>query len=349
MSDAPLSRLTPLLRDEPGVQAMLGRDGAVVAVLEPARAIAIAGFAHLSERRPIVIATPTGTAAEKLAADLALYLGREEVESFPAWETLPFERVSPSVETMGRRLQVLWRLRDPARAPKIVVASIRSLLQRLGPHVDDLEPVVVKTGQQLDSATLAARLVAMGYRREELVEHRGEVAVRGSIVDVFPSTADVPVRIDMWGDEVDRLTEFSVTDQRSTDPIEEIVVFACRELLATDEVRARARSLVGEEPWGREHWDRLADGLVFDGMESWLPWVTASERLVTDLLPRTRTVILVEPPAYARPRAGNPGRGGRPSVSACRAHGGPRGTSRSLDFTCRSIDCCRPPPRRRSP
>ena len=67
---------------------------------------------------------------------------------------------------------------------------------------------------------LVGRLVDAGYRREDQVEHRGEVAVRGSIVDVFPSTADGPVRIDLWGDEVDRLTEFSVADQRSTDDVD---------------------------------------------------------------------------------------------------------------------------------
>ena len=86
-----------------------------------------------------------------------------------------------------------------------------------------------------------ADLVGAGYRREELVEHRGEVAVRGSIVDVFPSTADVPVRIDLWGDEVDRLTEFSVTDQRSTVDIAEVEIFPCRELLPTDEVPGAGR------------------------------------------------------------------------------------------------------------
>ena len=76
-----------------------------------------------------------------------------------------------------------------------------------------------------------ARLVGMGYRREYQVEHRGELAVRGSIVDVFASTADVPVRIDLWGDEVDRLTEFSVGDQRSTDDVPSVELFGCRELL----------------------------------------------------------------------------------------------------------------------
>ena len=167
-----------------------------------------------------MLAVPTSTEAERLAHDLAAFLGDDRVELFPAWETLPFERVSPGVETMGRRLRVLWRLRDPERAPDVVVASVRALVQRLGPHVDDVEPVAIRPGQQVDRDDLVGDLVAAGYRREEMVEHRGEVAVRGSIVDVFPSTADRPVRIDLWGDEVDRLTEFSVTDQRSTDDLD---------------------------------------------------------------------------------------------------------------------------------
>ncbi|MEP6661857.1 MAG: transcription-repair coupling factor [Acidimicrobiales bacterium] len=299
-----LAALAPLLRDEPGLRDVLGRDGAVLAVADPARAIAFAGLTQLSARRPIIIATPTGTAAERLAADMRLYLGDEHVELFPAWETLPFERVSPSVETMGRRLRVLWRLQNEARWPKVVVASVRALLQRLGPHVEEAEPVVVHPGDQLDSTALVARLVAMGYRREELVEHRGELAVRGSIVDVFPSIGDVPVRIDLWGDEIDRLTEFSVSDQRSTDAIDAAIIFPARELLATDDVRARAHELVAAEPWGRAHWDRLSEGLTFDGMESWLPWVTPDERLLIDLVGPDALVVLVEP-RRMRDRAGD--------------------------------------------
>ena len=209
-SDASLASLPSLLRDEPALELVGGRAHAVLAVPEAARAIAVAGLARRSAadgRHPILVATPTGTAAERLAADLAVFLGADDVELFPAWETLPFERVSPSVETMGRRLRVLWRLRDPERAPLVIVASVRALLQRLGPHVEDVEPVIVRPGGQLDPDALLARLVALGYRREELVEHRGEVARRGSIIDVYPSTGDAPVRIDLWGDEVDRLTD----------------------------------------------------------------------------------------------------------------------------------------------
>ncbi|MDQ6614597.1 MAG: transcription-repair coupling factor [Actinomycetota bacterium] len=171
---------------------------------------------------------------------------------------------------------------------------MRALLQRLGPHVEDLEPIIVRPGDQLDQAQLIARLAAAGYRREYQVEHRGEFAVRGSIVDVYPSTGDTPIRIDLWGDEVDRLTEFSVADQRSTGDLAHTEIFGCRELLPTPEVRARAARLVGEQPWGRDRWERLAEGLIFDGMESWLPWLTEGEHVLFDLVGRDAQILLVE-------------------------------------------------------
>ncbi|MGH9085958.1 MAG: transcription-repair coupling factor [Acidimicrobiales bacterium] len=290
-----LRDVPPLLREEPAFASVLGRSSAVLAVPEPARALVVAGLATASSRRPIVAAVPTTGDADRLAADLRTYLGADAVDTFPAWETLPFERVSPSVETMGRRLRTMWRLRDPDRAPRVLVAPVRALVQRLGPHVEDVEPVVVRPGERRDRDELLSALVRAGYRREEVVEHRGHVAVRGSIVDVFPSTADRPVRIDLWGDEVDRLTEFSVADQRSTEALEHVELFGCRELLPTDEVRARADKLVALEPWGREQWERLAQGLTFDGMESWLPWLTEGEHVLFDLVHRDALVLLVEP------------------------------------------------------
>ena len=301
-----LSPLPGLLHDEPALTQVLGRSNAVLAVPDPARAIIVAAISRLSSRMPLVVAVPTSGDAERLAHDLGAFLGDDEVELFPAWETLPFERVSPGVEVMGRRLRVIWHLRHGGRigaeegqrgrgAPKVVVAPVRALVQRLGPHVEDVEPIIVGHGDQLDPAQLVADLIAGGYRREELVEHRGEVAVRGSIVDVFPSTADVPIRIDLWGDEVDRLTQFSVTDQRSTIDLSEVEIFPCRELLPTDEVRERAEALMATQPWGREQWERLSGGLTFDGMESWLPWLTEGEHTLFDLLDDSAQVLLVDP------------------------------------------------------
>ncbi len=294
-SAAPLRSLADALADTPAISDVLRGRASVLAVPEPARALAIAALAIVGERRPVLAAVATTAEAERLADDLALLLGDDEVELFPAWETLPFERVSPAIETMGRRLHVLWRLTDPSRRPAVVVTPLRALIQRLGPHVEDVAPLEVRRGDVVDLDELVRSLVGIGYRREDLVEHRGEVAVRGSIVDVFPSTADGPVRIDLWGDEVDRLTSFSVADQRSTGDLEEVRLLPCREVLPTAEVRARAEGLVAQQPWGREQWERLADGQTFDGMESWLPWVAGEERVLPDLLDADAQIVLVEP------------------------------------------------------
>jgi transcription-repair coupling factor (superfamily II helicase) len=291
-----LTDLPALLRDEPALLGVLGRSAAVLAVPEPARPLTIAGLATVGSRRPILVAVPTTAEAERLVHDLETFLGPDAAELFPAWETLPFERVSPNIETMGRRLRTIWRLRSgAATTPQVVVAPVRALVQRLGPHVDETEPLTVRPGEQRDQAELIAWLGEHGYRREGQVEHRGEFAVRGSIVDVFGSTADVPIRIDLWGDEVDRLTAFSVSDQRSTDDLDCVELFPCRELLPTDDVRERAAALVGAEPWGREQWERLADGQLFDGMESWLPWLTDEHRTIVDLLPPESLALVVEP------------------------------------------------------
>jgi len=280
---------------DPALIEVRGTRTAQLAVPEAAQPIVLASMARSGSRHPLFVVTATTPSAERLVADLGTWLDAEEVAYFPAWETLPFERVSPGTETMGRRLKTLHALRDPDRGPAIVVAPVRALLQRLGPGHDLVEPVEVGVGDVIDIQELVSSLVDIGYRRDEQVEHRGDIAVRGSIVDVFPSTADAPVRIDLWGDEVDRMTEFSVADQRSTVSVSGISIFPTRELLPDADIEARAEELIATEPWGREQWQRLVDGETFDGMESWLPWVTEGETIVTDLLQADAHIVLLEP------------------------------------------------------
>ncbi|MEY2768047.1 MAG: hypothetical protein RI912_1710, partial [Actinomycetota bacterium] len=244
---------------------------------------------------PVVVAVPTGTMAQQLADDLAAFLDPSDIAVFPAWETLPFERVSPDVHTMGERMKVLWRLRTEGKAPRVIVAGTRALLQKLAPGAASVEPITVAKGGRVDADRLCEELVRFGYRRENVVEHRGEFARRGAIIDIFPSTDDEPVRIDLWGDDVDRLTRFAVAEQRSTADIDAALVFPARELIYDDAMRQRARALVAGEPWGREHWERLAEGQVFDGMESWMPWLSAQDDLLTDLVDGDALVVLVEP------------------------------------------------------
>lgn len=289
-----LQELPQLLRREDALAHVIGAPTGVVSVSESARAYFVAGLAKLSSGGPLLVAVPSVADSERIAADLRVYLGEEAVDVFPAWETLPFERVSPAIETMGRRLRVMWRLREQ-ESTCVVVAPVKALAQRLGPHVEEVDPINIRKGDIIDATELVTKLVAAGYRRDYQVESRGDVAVRGSIVDVFPSTGDMPVRIDLWGDEVDRLSEFTLSDQRSTNDIDHVELFPCRELLPTDEVRERAQKLIKQQPWGREQWERLSEGHFFDGMESWLPWLTNQEHVLPDLLPNNSQVLLFEP------------------------------------------------------
>ena len=288
-----LRDLALLASRDPALDAATTTDS-TLACSEIARPLVIAGLAERWSDATIVVATPTGTAAQLIHDDLVHYVGAQHALLYPAWETLPFERVSPSVETMGKRLEVLWRLRTSDQ-PRIVVGSVRALLQKLAPGATTREPIVVRRGTDVNPDHLMERLIADGYRREDLVEHRGEVARRGSIIDVFPSTTDAPVRIDLWGDEVDRLTTFNVNDQRSADDLDEVVIFAAREVELTDAVRERARSLMESDPWGIEQWDRIVEGQQFEGMESWLPWLVEHDELLTDTLSRDTRLVLVEP------------------------------------------------------
>ncbi|HET8931412.1 MAG TPA: transcription-repair coupling factor, partial [Acidimicrobiales bacterium] len=288
------------MREEPALLDVLGRSNAVLAASDAARSLVVANLVERTAHRPVLVVVARTSEAELLARDLTSYLGDDEVELFGAWETLPFERVSPTPETMAGRMKTLWRLRgsaegDPDRVPRVVVAPVRALTQRLAPTSDFADPITVRPGGRCDRDELTTWLAGAGYRREPQVEHPGEFSVRGSIVDVFCPTDVAPVRIDLWGDEVDRLMTFSVADQRSDDKADAATFFACRELIVTPAVSKRAEALVGSQPWGRDQWERLAEGLVFDGMESWLPWLVDSDEVLIDRLGADAQIMLSEP------------------------------------------------------
>ena len=278
--------------------------GSVVAWADNVRPVMLAALSRTRPRDTIVVVTATDAQSRAIADDLHAFVDGEVVH-FPAWETLPFERVSPGVETMGERMRVMARLRDP-QPPVFVVASIRAVLQRLSPAAISFTPFVVRRGDTLDAQQLAETLTQWGYVREHLVEHRGEFANRGGIFDVFDSTADVPVRIELWGDDVERISAFQVNDQRSISDLAEFTIYPARELLIDDRIVQRASDLAQSEPWGREQWERVATRSGFDGMENWLAWLvdepTTLLDVVTELLPERAAVVLCDP-AYARSRA----------------------------------------------
>ncbi|MGY1673601.1 transcription-repair coupling factor, partial [Geodermatophilus sp. SYSU D00710] len=255
---------------------------------------------------PVLLVT-TGERDADLAADLLrCFLPDRRVETFPAWETLPHERLSPRADTVGRRLAVLRDLTNPGEngAIDVLVAPVRSVLQPLAPGLGDLVPVELRAGDTAELDDVARALVDAAYTRVELVEKRGEFALRGGLLDVFPPTEPHPVRVEFWGDEVDELRYFSAADQRSLDERpERLWAPPCRELLLTDEVRARAAELAAEHPGLADVLGKLAEGIAVEGMESLTPVLIEGDlQLLTDLVP-AGTHVLVADPERVRSRA----------------------------------------------
>lgn len=252
----------------------------------------------LADRSTVLAVTSTAREADELAADLGVLLGPEAVAVYPAWETLPHERLSPRSDTVGRRLAVLRRLVHPgpgAPPVRVVVAPVRSVLQPQVKGLADLRPVELVVGQQAPLDDVVRDLAGAAYVRVDLVERRGEFAVRGGIVDVFPPTEAHPVRVDFWGEEVEEIRSFSVADQRTTDPVERLWAPPCRELLLTDEVRQRARTLAAEHPSLADLFGKLAEGHAVEGMESLSPVLTSQMELLVELLPDDAAVVVNDP------------------------------------------------------
>ncbi|GLZ80969.1 transcription-repair-coupling factor [Actinorhabdospora filicis] len=270
-----------------------------------ARPFLVAALAHarLGAGRPVLAVTATSREGEDLTEALRCMLPPDEVAFYPAWETLPHERLSPRSDTVGRRLAVLRRLahpdpRDPARGPvRVVVAPVRSLLQPQLKGLGDLAPVHLTVGGTHDLTQVAQALSEVAYARVDLVEKRGEFAVRGGILDVFPPTEEHPLRVEFWGDEVDSIRYFSVADQRSLDKAEVLWAPPCRELLLTPDVRARAAELAREHPSLAEMLHKLAEGIPVEGMESLAPALLGADKLelLIDCLPPGAIVVPCDP------------------------------------------------------
>ncbi|MQA93415.1 MAG: transcription-repair coupling factor [Streptosporangiales bacterium] len=252
--------------------------------------------------RPVLAVTATGREAEDLVAALGAVLSPESVALFPAWETLPHERLSPRSDTVGQRLAVLRRLAhpdptDPLTAPlRVVVAPVRSVLQPIVAGLGDLRPVRVRAGDDLDPEDLVARLVEAGYGRADLVEHRGDLAVRGGIVDVFPPTEEHPLRLEFWGDTVEDIRYFKVADQRSLEVAEDgLYAPPCRELLLTETVRDRAGKLAEQYPQLADVLGQMAEGVAVEGMEAFAPVLAERMELLFDHLPAGAHMVACDP------------------------------------------------------
>ncbi|MEO9248361.1 transcription-repair coupling factor [Citricoccus nitrophenolicus] len=261
----------------------------------------------LSRPATLLVVTATSRESEDLAADLAAWMDPATVAHFPSWETLPHERLSPRSDTVGTRLAILRRLTHPGEdgLPPLAVltAPVRSVLQPMVAGLGDLEPVRIAVGEDHDFDAVVQSLADAAYSRVDMVSRRGEYAVRGGLLDVFPPTESHPLRIEFFGDEVEQMRYFSVADQRSLEDTSgdgtghPTTLYAppCRELLLTDSVRRRAKGLIPSLPGAVDMLERISEGMAVEGMESLAPILADGMVPLVDQLPAGSLTVLVEP------------------------------------------------------
>ena len=266
-----------------------------------------------ADRPSIVLAlTATGREAEDTVAALRSYLPDAAVAEFPSWETLPHERLSPRSDTVGRRLSVLRRLAHPEHDAgdhlRVIVAPIRAVVQPLVAGLGELVPVRVKVGEEIPFAQLIKSLSEAAYARVDMVTRRGEFAVRGGIIDVFPPTDNHPIRVEFFGDEVDSMRWFSIADQRTlTSKVStgsttekyphpsELYAPPCREILITPTVMGRAAKLKDAMPGAAAMLEKIAGGIAVEGMESLAPALVDGMVPLTSLLPAASITVMLDP------------------------------------------------------
>ena len=243
--------------------------------------------------RPLLIVTSSSRTSEDLVNDLREL--HDCVFEFPAWETLPHERLSPRSDTVARRISTLIELKNKQTQNPIVVTPVRGLIHRIIDSLAETPVREITVGSQCDLKELIDHLGHLAYQRTDLVERRGEFAVRGGIVDVFLPLASQPIRIDFFGDEIEDVSYFDVAGQRTTGAVNESMkILPCRELLLTPSVQVKARALIDEFPQASEILEKISEGITAEGMESFIPLLVQSEQSILDRMPENTEVIFID-------------------------------------------------------
>ncbi len=171
-----------------------------------------------------------------------------------------------------------------------------AVLQPIVGGLGDLVPVRLAVGDDADPEDVIARLIDIGYARVEMVSKRGELAVRGGLLDVFPPTEEHPLRVEFFGDTVEEIRVFKVADQRSAGQAEHgLWAPPCRELLLSPSVRARAKELAAKHPGVSEILGKIADGITVEGMEAFSSVLADRMDLLLDYLPLGGVVLACDP------------------------------------------------------
>ncbi len=306
-----LRGLSQLLAQEPSFQRLMQAAGApvderaqqmTIAAVDGARPLLLANLAQqlasqAGEKASLLVVFATDREAEAAQAGLASLMDPADIAYFPAWETLPHERLSPRSDTVGQRLHLLRQLALGENA-KVILTPVRALLQPFVAGLEKMQPVSLAVGQSLDFEDLIKALSQAAYSRVDLVSKRGEFAVRGGIIDLFSPLADHPVRIDFFGDEIESMRWFSLADQRTLsqlEPAQKLLAPPCRELLITPEVMSRAAKLRQELPGAQAILEKLAGGIYVEGMESLTPLLVDHMTSLIEVVPKSCLPIMIEP------------------------------------------------------
>jgi transcription-repair coupling factor (superfamily II helicase) len=262
----------------------------------------VSAFRQEKKLSPVhLVITATGREAEELALALHELDPNAEVLEFPSWETLPHERLSPSPETVGKRVRVLQRLHElqesKAEHSVYVLASIRAALQPVVAGLGLHKALNFEVGKDYLLPELSLKLVELAYERVDMVTRRGEFATRGGIVDVFPTTAEHAVRLEFFGDELEEIREFSVSDQRSIsgDALKSVELYPAREVIITPSVAARAREMQHEFPNLSTMMAKISEGIPVEGMESLAPVLVDAMVPFSSYLPTSSAIVLLGP------------------------------------------------------
>ncbi|HUK06285.1 MAG TPA: transcription-repair coupling factor [Stellaceae bacterium] len=273
--------------------------------LEPGRRFGVAGMPEghdafvlgdLAARgvaRPLLHVCRDDGRMARLASMLAFFHPEVEALAFPAWDCLPYDRVSPNGEIVSRRIDTLSRLAESkgtAAPPGIVLTTVNAVLQRVPPRsLFTGRSLVLGTGGRMPLDRLISFLQQNGYQRSETVREPGEFAVRGGIVDLFPAGAAEPIRLDFFGDTIESIRRFDPLSQRSTGTLAQANLKPVSEVLLDTAViqrfRSRYRELFGTVADDDPLYAAVSAGHRHAGMEHWLPLYHEKLETLFDYLP----------------------------------------------------------------
>ncbi len=244
-------------------------------VARGAQPLVMADLARASTGRAVFIA-PDDAAMRSVVDAAAFFAPELEVIEFPAWDSLPYDRASPALAISARRLAALHRLQAGKARAQLIVTTANAVLQRVLTPFRIRESVrEFKPGVEIGRESLSALLQRQGYSRTDTVIDKGEYAVRGSIVDIFPSGMDEALRLDFFGDELESLRSFYPNTQMSTGRLDSHLLLPASEALLDEDsikrFRSRYREMFGANATQDPLYEAVSEGRRLAGMEHWLP------------------------------------------------------------------------------